>query len=165
METTQVWVQNQWMEDQKRNLSDEHVGSKQCWGLVKDSQGETSEPIIASFLRENSSTVSLQPASQRGFVKKKLLFLTPPGLPLHSLCEWSNDLDKGRPTADMALDIAGSFYRVWHGVLLERLLATGVDGASGLGPLLWNIYINDLLCLIPSARAYIDDITISLIGL
>ena len=111
--------------------------------------------------------------------------------------EWSDALDQGRPTAVLALDIAGAFDRVWHAALLERLRSLSVDGAmlellrgcmlerhvqvvhngqqsapqriaAGvpqgrvLGPLLWNIYINDLLNLVPTAKAYADDITVSL---
>ena len=40
-------------------------------------------------------------------------------------------------------------------------IAAGVPQGSVVGPLLWNIYLNDLLNLVPTAKAYADDITVS----
>ncbi|MPC29144.1 hypothetical protein E2C01_022365 [Portunus trituberculatus] len=61
-------------------------------------------------------------------------------------------MDQGRHTAVLVLGITGSFDRVWHAVIVERLHAAGVAGA--LLELLHD-YLQD-------ARAYDDDITLLL---
>ena len=43
----------------------------------------------------------------------------------------------------------------------ERSIMASVPQESVLGPLLWNVYINELLQLIPEALAYADDCTVS----
>ena len=43
----------------------------------------------------------------------------------------------------------------------ERSIMASVPQGSVLGPLLWNVYFNDLLQLIPEASAYADDCTVS----
>ena len=155
--------------------------------------GKVLEGIIVEHLTAHLETQHLLSARQFGFRKGR----SAADLNLLLSSEWSDALDQGRRTAVLALDIAGAFDRVWHAALVERLRAVGVGGAmldllrhylhdremrvvhsgqlsapqkivagvpqgSVLGPLLWNIYINDLLNLVPSARAYADDVTLSL---
>lgn len=43
----------------------------------------------------------------------------------------------------------------------EQPVRAGVPQGSCLGPLLWNVYINDLLHLTPNVRAYADDLTLA----
>lgn len=40
-------------------------------------------------------------------------------------------------------------------------IRAGVPQGSCLGPLLWNVYVNDLMHLVPTAKAFADDITLS----
>ena len=115
---------------------------------------------------------------------------------LNLSAKWNSNLDKGKYTYVIALDIAGAFDRVWHRGLIVKLLSYGLDSdvtdllenylmdrflrvavngytsneykigasvpqGSVLGPLLWNIYFNDILQLIPEAYAYADDCTLS----
>ena len=110
--------------------------------------------------------------------------------------KWQDALDEGLDTIVVALDIAGAFDRVWHGGLLEKLRAKGIQGnllqllgnylqgrtlhvvvngqasdslpveasvpqGSVLGPVLWNIYVDDLLRQLPAVSAYADDCTLS----
>ncbi|XP_063879421.1 uncharacterized protein LOC135110724 [Scylla paramamosain] len=109
---------------------------------------------------------------------------------------WQDALDGGLDSVVVALDIAGAFDRVWHGGLLEKLRAKGIQGDllqllgdylqgrtlqvvvngqaseslpvrasvpqdSVLGPVLWNIYVDDLLRQLPAVSAYADDCTLS----
>ena len=109
--------------------------------------------------------------------------------------KWQDSLDDGQDTVVVALDIAGAFDRVWHGGMLEKLRAKGIQGdlllllenylqerilqvvvngqaseslpveasvpqGSVFGPVLWNIYIDDLRQL-PAVSAYANDCTLS----
>ena len=40
-------------------------------------------------------------------------------------------------------------------------IRVGVPQGSCLGPMLWNVYVNNLLHLLPTARVYADDITLT----
>ncbi|KAK4318557.1 hypothetical protein Pmani_010466 [Petrolisthes manimaculis] len=158
------------------------------WALT----GKVLEGIITQRLTTHLEEQYLLSERQFGFRKGR----SAADLNLLLVNEWSDALDQGRPTAVLALDIAGAFDRVWHPALVERLHAAGLSGGalellrhyllerhlkvvhngqqsppcnieagvpqgSVLGPLLWNIYVNDLLNLVPSAKAYADDVTVS----
>ena len=74
-----------------------------------------------------------------------------------------------------AVGIEGPLLQILRDYLRERYLKVVIDGqesekqpmragvpqGSCIGPLLWNIHINDLLHLIPSVRAYADDLTLA----
>ncbi len=139
------------------------------------------ESITAQRLASRLESQHLLSDRQFGFRKGR----SAADLNLLLSTDWSDGLDRGSPTAVLALDIAGAFDRVWHSALVERLRAAGVGGpllnllvhylqerhmqvvhggrqsspyttgagvpqGSVLGPLLWNIFISDLLNLVPS---------------
>ncbi|KAK8383420.1 hypothetical protein O3P69_019067 [Scylla paramamosain] len=127
-----------------------------------DHQAQTKAALLKTVLLGSEQTLRLT------------LFVSAPG-GIFPSCEWSNALDQEKPTTVLALDIAGAIDRVWYAALLEWLRAASVevvllellrdylqDCHIRVDPLLWNIYINGLLSLVPSARAYADHITISL---
>ena len=79
------------------------------------------EGIIASNLTRHLESQQLLNARQFGFRKGRSFA----DLNLLLASEWSDALDQGRPTAVLALDIAGAFGRVWHDALIEQLRAVG----------------------------------------
>ena len=83
------------------------------------------EGIITACLTSHLENQHLLSDRQFGFRKGR----SAADLNLLLVSEWSDVLDQGRPTAVLALDIAGAFDRVWHAALLERLLSLGMDGA------------------------------------
>ncbi|MPC53254.1 RNA-directed DNA polymerase from mobile element jockey [Portunus trituberculatus] len=115
--------------------------------------------------------------------------LTKLGENLHLLptSELSGALNQVRATAVVALDIEGAFDRLHatgiDGALLPFLqdylkdrhlqvtvggresevqpIRAGIPQGRCFNPLLWNIYINDLLHLIPSIKSYADDLTLT----
>ena len=73
------------------------------------------------------------------------------------------------------MGVCGGLLNLLHDYLQDRSLCVVVDGQSSqdhpigagvpqgsvLGPLLWNVFFNDLLQLIPEAHAYADDCTLT----
>lgn len=73
------------------------------------------------------------------------------------------------------MGVCGSLLHLLQDYLQDRSLRVVVNGQSSkthsigagvpqgrvLGPLLWNVFFNDLLQLIPEARAYADDCTLT----
>ncbi len=86
--------------------------------------GKVLEFIIATRLTHHLKRRYLLSDRQFGFRKGR----SAADLNLLQNAEWSDALDAGRPTAVLALDIAGAFDRVWHGALVEKLYAVGVGG-------------------------------------
>ncbi|XP_069983511.1 uncharacterized protein [Penaeus vannamei] len=87
---------------------------------------------------------------------------------------WNQSLGEGCDTYVIALDISGACDRVWHRGIIAKRHSLGIDGkllsllqdyfkgrSFVLGPLLWNVYFDDILQLVPQAQAYADDCTLS----
>ncbi|KAG0723280.1 putative RNA-directed DNA polymerase from transposon BS [Chionoecetes opilio] len=82
---------------------------------------------------------------------------------------------QGITTKLRSLGICGDLLHLLQDYLHERTLRVVVNGhtssenaikasvpqGSVLGPLLWNVYFNDILQLIPEAKAYADDCTLT----
>lgn len=82
---------------------------------------------------------------------------------------------KGIVAKLQSFGIAGDLLRLFENYLKRRTLRVVVNGytsnefpieasvpqGSVIGPLLWNIYFNDILQLIPEAYAYADDCTVA----
>ncbi|XP_037789352.1 uncharacterized protein LOC119584774 [Penaeus monodon] len=89
---------------------------------------------------------------------------------------WNKSLDAGKKNYIIALDIAGSFDRVWYKGTISKLKGFGIDGdllklneyylrgrtlqlvvnGSG-GLLLWDVCFIEILHVIPESHAYTDD--------
>ena len=98
--------------------------------------GKVLERIVAEAITQHLDTNDLLSHQQHGFKPGRstsdLLLLLSKG--------WQDALDEGLDTLVVALDIAGAFDRVWHGGLMEKLRAKGIQGS--LLSLLGN-YLND----------------------
>ena len=154
--------------------------------------GKVFERVVATVICHHLSENYLLSSQQFGFrpgrsTSDMLMLLTK---------NWQDALDEGHATVVVALDIAGAFDRVWHGGLMEKLRAKGIQGdlllllgdylqgrtlhvaingqesdsmpveasvpqGSVLGPILWNVYVDDLLHQLPAVTAYADDCTLS----
>ncbi|XP_063591346.1 uncharacterized protein LOC134768450 [Penaeus indicus] len=111
------------------------------------------EKIIAEQLMKHLENHNLISARQFGFRSSRstadlLLLLSK---------YWQDALDAGQDTLVIALDIAGAFDRSSQKYPVEASVPQG----SVLGPILWNIYIDDMLREHPEINAYADDCTLS----
>ncbi|KAK4319782.1 hypothetical protein Pmani_009300 [Petrolisthes manimaculis] len=87
--------------------------------------GKVFEKVVADVVCHHLSNNYLLSDQQFGFRPGKstsdlLMLLTR---------DWQDALDDGLDTVVVALDIAGAFDRVWHGGLLEKLRAKGIQGS------------------------------------
>ncbi|XP_069980217.1 uncharacterized protein [Penaeus vannamei] len=114
--------------------------------------GKIYEKILVNRMTSFFDSNHLLSSKQFGFRSKR----SASDLLLQLVTNWNKSLDAGKETCVVALDIAGAFDRVWHEVVngytsSEHPISASVPQGSVIGPLLWNVYFNDILHLIPGS--------------
>ncbi|KAG7158157.1 RNA-directed DNA polymerase from mobile element jockey-like 31 [Homarus americanus] len=80
--------------------------------------------LVAEEVRRHFHHLNLLSNRQFSFIS----FRSTSNLPLLLSRDWQDALENGLDTLVIALDIVGAFDRVWHGGLLEKFRAKGIEG-------------------------------------